>query len=323
MTEDTPDRRYLLIAPCRDEAKFMRVTLDSLVAQTVRPHKLVIVDDGSTDATPDIAAEFAARHDWIEVVTRKDRGHRKVGGGVIEAFDAGLAAVPGWRDLPYVCKLDLDLDLPPRYFERLMEILEAEPRLGTTSGKAYFRAPSGEMVSEACGDEMSVGMTKFYRTECFEEIGGFVQEVMWDAIDCHTARLKGWRAESYDEPELRFEHLRPMGSSQKSIFTGRARHGYGQWFMGSTLPYFAATAAFRMTRRPYVVGGLSMLTGYLRSMAKGEPRYDAPGFRPLLRRYQGRALLVGKTKAIAEIDAAQEPVWQARLARREAERANA
>ena len=76
-------------------------------------------------------------------------------------------------------------------------------------------------------------MTKFYRVSCFEAIGGFVREVMWDGIDCHQCRMKGWAACSWDDPELRFVHLRPMGSSQDSIFTGRMRHGYGQYFMGT------------------------------------------------------------------------------------------
>ena len=86
----------------------MRQTLDSVVAQSVRPARWVIVDDGSSDDTPRILAEYRARHDWIQIVTRTDRGHRAVGPGVIEAFYAGYeTVVPG--DYEYLCKLDLDL----------------------------------------------------------------------------------------------------------------------------------------------------------------------------------------------------------------------
>jgi hypothetical protein len=104
-------------------------------------------------------------------------------------------------------------------------------------------------------------MTKFYRRECFDAIGGFVREVMWDAIDCHKARQLGWRAQSWDHPDLNFEHLRPMGSSQTSIWTGKRRHGAGQWFMGSDFWFFAASCAFRMAEPPYVLGGLAMMQG--------------------------------------------------------------
>ena len=73
------NRKYLLISPCRDEAEYMRQTLDSVINQSIRPAKWVIVDDGSTDSTPQILAEYRAKHDWIEVVTRSDRGRRSVG----------------------------------------------------------------------------------------------------------------------------------------------------------------------------------------------------------------------------------------------------
>src|SRR5688572_18066831 len=121
-------RRYVLLSPCRDEAAFMRRTLDSVAAQTVPPALFVVVDDGSTDATPQILDEYAARLPYLRVVRRKDRGRRAVGPGVIEAFYAGLESV-ALDGFDYLCKLDLDLDLPPRYFERLMERMEAEPRL--------------------------------------------------------------------------------------------------------------------------------------------------------------------------------------------------
>ena len=71
----------------------MRRTLDSVIAQTVRPTVWVIVNDGSTDQSPRILAEYAAKHRFIRVVHREDRGRRAVGPGVIEAFYAGLDTV--------------------------------------------------------------------------------------------------------------------------------------------------------------------------------------------------------------------------------------
>ena len=294
------DRRYVVVSPCRNEAAHMKRTLDSMVGQSQPPALWVIVDDGSTDETPAILADYAAQHDWIRVVPKPDRGHRAVGPGVIEAFYAGLETVS--EDYPYLCKLDLDLDLPPRYFEILIDRMEADPRIGTCSGKPYIRRGEA-LVSERRGDEMSVGMTKLFRKACFDEIGGFVREVMWDAIDCHKARQLGWRAISWDEPELRFEHLRPMGSSQTSIYTGKRRHGFGQYFMGTDPLYFIATAVFRSLEPPYVLGGLSMLQGYFGAMLKGERRLDDPELVTFIRSYQRRALFKGRARAVAEIEA--------------------
>jgi len=290
----------MVISPCRNESSFMRKTLESVISQTVRPEKWIIVDDGSTDNTPEILKEYADSYDWIEVITRTNRGHRAVGPGVIDAFYSGYE-LTNPDEFDYLCKLDLDLWLPERYFETLMNKMEANPRIGTCSGKSYLEE-DGNLVSENKGDETSLGMTKFYRVDCFKEIGGFVRAVMWDGIDCHRCRMLGWIACSWDEPELRFVHLRPMGSSQNSIYTGRMRHGFGQYFMGTGFIYMAVSSIYRMMEKPYILGGLAMLWGWLLSALRGNQRYEDTEFRKFLRQYQRRALLVGKKKAIEEID---------------------
>jgi len=301
---------YLLVSPCRNEAAYMRITLDSVVNQTVQPDSWVIVDDGSTDETPNILAEYAEKYPFIKIITRENRGHRSVGPGVIEAFYHGYDQVDV-SQFDYVCKFDLDLDLPPKYFEILIERMQLNPRIGTCSGKAYFRdKKTSELISEKCGDEMSVGMTKFYRRSCFEAIGGFVRQVMWDGIDCHKCRQMGWIAVSWDEPDLRFIHLRPMGSSQQGIFTGRMRHGFGQYFMGTGLTYMTASSIFRMLHPPYFFGGAAMWWGYVKSMLQGKPRFADKELIKFINKYQWQCLLKGKTKATAELNAQQEPVWQ-------------
>ena len=266
-----------------------------------RPAKWVIVDDGSTDRTPEILADYASRRPFIQVVTRPDRGRRSVGPGVVDAFYSGYQAIDP-SDYEYLCKLDLDLRLPPRYFEILMERMEADPRIATCSGKSYIEK-DGQAVFERHGDDMSLGMTKFYRISSFQAIGGFVREVMWDGIDCHKCRMHGWIACSWDEPELRFIHLRPMGSSQDNILVGRMRHGYGQYFMGTGFFYMLASALSRINQEPYVIGSLATLWGWLKSWLQGKPRYDDRQFRNFLHEYQRKVLVLGKRRALAEIAA--------------------
>ena len=232
-------------------------------------------------------------------MTRKDRGIRAVGPGVIEAFYAGYDSIDP-NDYEYVCKLDLDLILPPRYFEELMSRMEADPRIATCSGKSYIHL-DGEFVSERHGDETSIGATKFYRRACFQALGGFVREVMWDGIDVHSCRMMGWQACSWDVPDLRFTHLRPQGTSHKGWVTGRMRHGFGQYYMGTSPVYMLANAVNRFSEKPYVLAGLAMLWGYVWSALQRKPRYDNPEFRRFLRHWQWRALLVGKQRAVDEV----------------------
>jgi biofilm PGA synthesis N-glycosyltransferase PgaC len=301
-------RSYVLISPCRDEEACVRATLDTVLAQTAPPALWVIVDDGSTDRTPEILAEYAARHDFIRVVRREDRGERSVGPGVIEAFYAGLETVD-LDQFEYLCKLDLDLELPPGYFEELMRRMEVEPRLGSCSGKAYYRAGS-RLISERIGDEVAVGASKFYRVACFQQIGGFVRQVMWDGIDTHHSRQLGWKVRSWDDEGIRFIHLRPMGSSHKGILAGRSRWGFGQYFMGTGLAYITASAVFRMTRPPLVLGGLAIWWGWVRSARRGERRYGDRAFRCFLRRYQWECLLQGKERATMRLEARQAQEWK-------------
>lgn len=300
-------RRYLLITPCRDEAKYARRTLDSIVRQSILPSLWIIVDDGSKDETPVILKEYADKYPWIRVITRQDRGDRKLGGGVIDAFYSGYDTINP-DDFDYVTKMDLDLDMPPRYFEELMTRMEANPRIGACSGKPYYTR-DGKQISERCGDETAVGMCKFYRTGAFKQVGGFVRELMWDGIDCHRCRTLGWIAVSWDDPRINFEHLRPMGTSHKNWWVGRQRHGFGQYFMGTGISYMFASCVFRMLHPPMVVGSAAMMWGYLRSMLRQNPRYGDAEFRRFLRRYQWRCLLVGKAKATRELDAAQAARW--------------
>jgi len=276
--------RLLIISPAKDEERYIEATIASLASQTVLPTLWVIVDDGSSDRTGAIADEAARRYPWIKVIHRPKNRPRRVGPGVVEAFYEGLAQA-NLADFDYVCKLDADLEFAPDYFETLFRKFASDPQLGTASGKAYVPV-GGRLVLERTGGQFSHGVAKLFRRECFEEIGGFVREVMWDGIDCHRCRMLGWKAESYDDPELAIIHLRQMGSSFKNIYHGRMRWGRGQYFMDTHPIYLLAIALYRLRERPWVLGGLGILLGYLQAALQGMPRYEAPGFRRHLHRWQ-------------------------------------
>ena len=106
-------QRYAVISPVRDEATYLQRTVDSMVAQTIRPAVWIIVDDGSSDRTPHIAEAASKLHGWIRLHRRQDRGARHVGGGVVEAFNEGLSLID-LDDYDYVCKLDGDLEFLQR-----------------------------------------------------------------------------------------------------------------------------------------------------------------------------------------------------------------
>ena len=139
-------------------------------------------------------------------------------------------------------------------------------------------------------DEAVAGCFKLYRRDAFEAIGGFRREVMWDGIDIHECRRRGLRTANLPDDELRIVHLRPMGASDRSIYRGRLRWGEGQWFMGSSFSYLAASGLYRMRERPWLIGGLLIIVGLLKAGLQGKPRYDVPEFRESLRSWQRERL---------------------------------
>lgn len=282
--EAQPERpRIVLVSPARNEDTTLERTLAAVRAQTRLPDLWVLVDDGSTDRTPEIMAKAARETPWIRVVARADRGFRAVGGGVVDAFYAGLDSVEGEYD--FIAKLDVDLEFSPRYIERLLERFAQNPKLAAASGKV-FRPEGDGFVEESIIDEQVSGAFKFYRREAFERIGGFVRQVMWDGIDFHRARMEGYQTRSFRDDDLRIIHLRLMGSTDRSIYRGRVRWGAGQWFMGSAFAYVVVSGLFRMRERPFVIGGLLIIAGYCLSALRRLPRYDEPGFREELHRWQ-------------------------------------
>src|SRR6266516_338242 len=118
---------YIVISPVRNEANYLPLTINSMVSQSVRPRRWVLVDDGSSDETGRIVDEAAGRYGWIQAVHRPDRGYRQAGGGVIEAFYEGyhLAQHEPWQ---FLVKLDGDLTFGSDYFQRCLDEFGADRR---------------------------------------------------------------------------------------------------------------------------------------------------------------------------------------------------
>jgi glycosyltransferase involved in cell wall biosynthesis len=282
------DGTYVIITPARNEARYLRRTIVSVAAQTHRPAEWLIVDDGSSDDTAEIAHIAAAEHPWIRVIRMSDRGLRVVGAGVVEAFEAGLAA--RWHPATdFICKLDADIDLPPRYFETIVSYFQSDPTLGIASG-SIVESVGDRLVELRHEPEMAFGAAKFWRRTCFEAIGGLERSVGWDGIDVYQAMRRGWRTMVLSDPALRMLHLRRMGTSHKSILHGCSRRGRALWYNRAHPVWVVGSAAYRTLDRPYGVAGLCVLFGYLAAACRRAPRINDREFGIFLRQWQMRKL---------------------------------
>lgn len=274
---------YVIVSPVRDEAEHLGRTIGSIVAQQHLPAEWVIVDDGSTDATPEIAAAAAAQHDWIRVVTRTGRTSAARGRGkpIVEAFNEGLASV----SIPYefVVKMDGDLFVPPHYFDWVARTFERKPRAGIVGG--FGLIPDGnQWVPDQIGRHNVAGYIKAYRLACLDEIGGLQASMGWDGIDEYSARARGWT--SHPLSELVVLHYRRRGARQ-SWWRARWDEGVGNAFMGYLPSFVVLRAGYRaLVERPPILSGIVLFAGWAWSRLTGRPQVPDVAAREELRREQ-------------------------------------
>jgi poly-beta-1,6-N-acetyl-D-glucosamine synthase len=279
------DIKYVVITPVRDEEKYIEETVRCVTSQTIPPTEWVIVDDGSTDRTGEILDHYAALLPWIRVVHRGNRGFRKSGGGVMEAFYDGYHAIQ-CNDWDFIVKLDGDLTLPGNYFENCFEHFELDPELGIGGGEIYHDL-EGVQKLEANPKFHVRGATKIYRRACWEAIGGLLKAPGWDSIDEVKANMLGWRSYSFEE--LRVVHHRFTGSAD-GLLRDRVKHGVACYVSVYHPLFVAASCFYRLRQQPYVIGSAAICYGFLKAYFTHIPRVDDPQMIKYLRAQQLRRL---------------------------------
>jgi len=269
---------YVLITPCRNEARFIEETLKSVVAQTILPLKWVIVNDGSTDSTPDIVAKYSAQHSWIELVNRPARKDRNFAAKV-HAFNEGLQRV---QDLSFklIGNLDADISFGSDLFELLISKFKENPALGV-AGTAYTQDGGWDSTKDSFEGESSVhGACQLFRYQCYLDIGGYCANrlggIDWIAVT--TARMRGWETRNY--PDTRYHHPRIMGTAEKGPLGAAFDYGRKDYFLGGSPVWQLCRVAYRTTKKPFVLGGIALLVGYCMAAVQ---RLDRPVSPELIR----------------------------------------
>jgi len=264
----TASMKYVLITPARNEAQFIGVTIQSMIHQTAKPLKWIIVSDGSTDGTDDIVVQHAKDHCWIELVRRPERTERHFAGKVM-AFNEGYSRVRR-LDCDVIGNLDADISFDPDYFGFLMSKFAGDDRLGVAGtpfreGKEQYnyKFTSIEHVSGAC---------QLFRRQCFEEIGGYIP-IKGGGIDLAavtTARMKGWHTRTF--PEKICFHHRTIGTAGHSRVKSFFNQGVKDSAFGAHPLWELPRSMYQMSKRPFLVGGGALLAGFLWGMVRRRER---------------------------------------------------
>ena len=253
--------KYVLITAARNEEAFIKKTLDSVITQTVLPERWIIVDDGSTDRTAEIVESYTKRHPWIQLLRRPQRLDRNFAGKV-QAVNAGLDQV---RSLQFeiVGNLDADISFERDYMEFLLQRLSEDPELGV-AGTPFTQDGGYDSARDSFeGDNYVAGPCQLFRYRCFQEIGGYVPNpaggVDWIAV--MTARMKGWKVKAFSEK--RFHHYRTLGTAGRGTLGALFSYGEKDYYLGGSPVWQLFRVAYRMGKKPILLGGLALLLGYV------------------------------------------------------------
>jgi glycosyltransferase involved in cell wall biosynthesis len=262
-TGRTASLKYVLITPARNEAMFIEKTIQSMIAQTSRPLRWVIVSDGSTDGTDEIVKKYTAEHPWIELIRMPERSERHFAGKV-HAFNAGRARIAEYEDCRYdlIGNLDADITFDEDYYDFLLKKFAMNPQLGVAGtpfreeGLQYdYRFTRVEHVSGAC---------QLFRRQCFEQIGGYLplKSGGVDLVAVTTARMRGWQTRAFLEKHC--HHHRKMSSAKHSPLRGAFFGGKIDFVLGCDPVWQFLRSIYRLkTYRPVVLNGVLCLAGYL------------------------------------------------------------
>ena len=272
--------KYSIVIPAYNEEEFIRITLDSLVQQTVLPYEVIVVNDNSTDNTQSIIEEYTLKYDWIKILNRISKGEHQPGSKVINAFLAGYEIAK--KDFDIIVKLDADLDIPNNYFETIINHFDANPFYGMVGGFAYIEK-NGDWILENLTDKDHIrGAFKAYRKKTYEDIGGLRPYMGWDTVDELLCRFYKWEIKT--DESLKIKHLKPTGASYSKSALYKQGSAYYALGYGFVITLIAATKlAMRKKKLSYIA---YYIKGYLQAANSNQPKMVTAEQEKFVRNYR-------------------------------------
>ena len=255
---------YAVVTPARDEAGHLARLAGSLAAQTVRPSRWIVVENGSGDETMAVARGLAGELDWMRVVACEPPSRAARGAPVVHAFHAGLAELD--IEVDGVAKVDADVSFGDEYFERLLAEFRRDPQLGVASGTCHDRLSGSAKERPVTGDHVW-GAARVYRWSCLQDVLPLEARMGWDGIDVVKAQTHGWRTATFRD--LPFHHHRLEGARDGSRWSAWAAQGNAARFMRYRPSYLLLRSLHRAFREP---AAFAILWGYLVAASRREPR---------------------------------------------------
>ncbi len=278
---------YVLITPARNEEAYIEKTIRSVISQTIKPEKWVVVSDASTDRTDELVRQYMPGNPWIELIRMPEHTDRNFARKVV-CFNAGVERV---KDIKYdiIVNLDGDVSFEEDFFEYLLDKFDKIPELGV-AGTPYIEGESHSFNDSYVDIHHVHGQIQMFRRRCFESIGGYTPikggGIDWVAVT--TARMRGWKTYSFQDKT--FHHHRTMGTGGNGVLKARFNYGRKNFFLGGHPVWQIFRALYNMSKKPYIIGGLLLLSGYAWGFLSRMERPVSPELMKFHRNEQTRRL---------------------------------
>lgn len=272
--------RYYIVIPAHNEEKFISLTLQSLVNQSVLPNKIVVVNDNSSDETANIVLKFAKEYPFIDLIEKSSELIHLPGSKVIQAFHKGFESLDEEYDI--IVKADADLIFPENYFETIISHFNSDNKIGMAGGFAFIEK-NGEWILENLTDKDHIrGAFKAYRKECFKQIGNLKPAMGWDTVDELLCKFYDWKVKT--DASLKVKHLKPTGAN----YNKTARYKQGEAFFTLGYGFFITTIASAklatMKKKPFLF--LDYMKGFWKAKSSKQPLLVTEEQAKFIRKYR-------------------------------------
>lgn len=206
---------YILITPARNEARFIELTVRSMIAQSVPPLKWIIVSDGSTDGTDEIVRKYTGENPWIELLRMPERSERRFAGKV-HAFNAGYARAMEFNP-DVVGNLDADVSFEADHFEFLLKKFTEDSQLGVFG--APFREGSFQYDYRFTNIENVWGGCQLFRRDSSNRSADTCLSRAAASITCGNFRSDERLEDSHIHPESLRSPLRTAYEAAEGLLS--------------------------------------------------------------------------------------------------------
>jgi len=262
---NTKSHNYIIITACKNEEDNLPKLIESVLAQTVKPVLWVIIDDGSTDRTPEILEKAKKTYKWIKSI-RLGSSTRDLGLHYANILRKGFEfAIEYCKrneiNYEYLANIDGDIILEYVFFENLIAEFEKDPLLGVASGGIYHYVGEELVCTNARESEPS-GANLMIRKKCFEECGGIPLSYAVDSAFNTKAKLRGWKTRCFNN--IIAIEIRDT-STAEGYWKGYVFKGKAAYYLNFNPLHVIFKSLMYFFKSPFYIG-IAYLYGYIGSV---------------------------------------------------------